>query len=148
MTRNTLMSLILCNALIGTMIAQGDDYYSQLERRQRDQDRDRENFSWLMESEDNAFAAIAYSPKTGKYGYSYEYDTRSAACQEARRHCQEQDVQIVASVANGYCALAVGTDGHGTGFGSTPAQARSMALRECSKRTTYGKVVVCVFSGN
>jgi serine/threonine-protein kinase len=126
---------------------QRDEYYKRLEEQQRQYDRDRVNYAWLYE-DDDCFAAIAYSPKTGKYGYSYDYSSRGSADQAALRRCTEPDARIVSWCKNAYCALAEGDDGYGTGWGATAAQARANALRECEKNTTNAKIVVCVFSGS
>ena len=122
-----------------------DEYYKRLEEQQRRYDQDRVNYTWLYE---DSFAAIAYSPKTGKFGYSYEYGSRAAANQAALKHVPEPDAEIVAWTRNAYCALAKGDDGYGAAWGDSAAQARANALAACAKHTTGGKVLVCVFAGN
>lgn len=148
MNWRTLAAVLLSAIITAIPASAGDDYYQTLERRLEQMDRDRQNYSWPDDSEyDVYYAAIAYSPKTGKYGYSYSHGSLAAARTAALQHCPEKDARIVGWAQNNYCALAEGDDGFGCGFGGTPQQARAMALRECAKQTTGGKVVVCVFSG-
>lgn len=93
------------------------------------------------------YGAIAYSPATGRYGYSWSYGTLAAAQRAAIASCKADDARPVAWARNNYyCALAVGTDdAWGTGSGPTAAAARAMALRECRSRTTTEcRVLVCV----
>jgi hypothetical protein len=62
--------------------------------------------------------------------------------------CRAPDARPVIWVKNGYCALAVGTDGsYATGYAPTLAQAREIALRECRKRTTDCEIATWVFAG-
>ena len=119
-----------------------------MQEMQEQADRDRVNYSRLYESETNYYAAIAYSPASGKFGSSYSYGSQASARRAALSVCQEPDARIVVWSRNCYCALAVGKDGYGAGFGSTAKQARADALSECAKQTTGGHVVKCVFSGS
>jgi hypothetical protein len=64
---------------------------------------------------DAAFGAIAYSPTTGYYGYSYGRDCLANAESAALQNCNGLDRRVVVSVGNGYAALAVNNNG---GFGA------------------------------
>jgi serine/threonine-protein kinase len=61
------------------------------------------------------FGAIAYSPSTGCYGYSFGQDCVPTAENVALQNCNGPDRQVVVWVSNGYAALAVNNNG---GYGS------------------------------
>src|SRR5262245_60450385 len=60
------------------------------------------NSAFDTSDEADCFAAIAYSPATGKYGYSYNYSSRSAAMRRALTQCPQADAKIVGWVEGGY----------------------------------------------
>jgi hypothetical protein len=99
-----------------------------------------------------SYAAIAYSPATGKYGYSYNYRSRSAAESAALRNCPASDARIVCWVNNGFCSLALGNDrsswgvGWSWGNGASTAEANANALRQCTARTRGARIVLCLSS--
>jgi hypothetical protein len=100
------------------------------------------------EADEDCFAAIAYSPSTRKWGYSYDWSTRGAAERQAIAQCKAADARVVAWSQNAYCALALGKEGSwGASYGATAAEARARALTRCRKHTPDCKVVLCVFSG-
>jgi len=105
---------------------------------------------WIINPE--RFAAIAYSPSTGKYGYSYNYRSRSAAERMALEHLPQPDARIVCWVQAGFCALALGDDksewgvGYSYGRGARTEDARAAAVEECGKRTTHPHLAVLVLS--
>jgi serine/threonine-protein kinase len=71
------------------------------------------------------FGAIAYSPSTGHYGFSYGKDCVANADIVALQNCIGADRRVVVWVANGSAALAVNNNG---GFGtawSTNCQAEA-----------------------
>jgi serine/threonine-protein kinase len=73
----------------------------------------------------DAFAAIAYSPHTGQYGYWYGADCLATAKNGALQGCNARDAQVVVTVENGWAALAVNNNG-GYGYGwSTNCQAEA-----------------------
>lgn len=151
MSLKQLSLLVLGASLCVTAAVRADDYSDRINRMQELQeqaDRDRVNYSRVHESETNYYAAIAYSPASGNLGSSYSYESQASARRAALSVCQEPDARIVAWSKNCYCALAVGKDGYGAGFGSTANQARAAALSDCAKQTTGGRVVKCVFSGS
>ncbi|OAI46170.1 hypothetical protein AYO44_11790 [Planctomycetaceae bacterium SCGC AG-212-F19] len=100
----------------------------------------------------DTYAAIAYSPSTGKYGYASNYGSRWSAQNAALRNCPVADAKIVTWVHNGFCALALGDDvsawgiGYSYGDGATNTNAKQRALNECSKRSNGARIVVCVCS--
>jgi Domain of unknown function (DUF4189) len=96
------------------------------------------------------YGAIAYSPSTGRVGSSWNYRTLGDAQRAAVTACKAPDGQPVTWARNGfYCALAVGADGSlGTGYGSTPARAKAIALRDCRKYTADCKIVTCIYAGD
>ena len=101
------------------------------------------------------YGAIAYSPKTGKYGKSHNYRTRELAERAAIVNCGAADARALTWAYNGYhCALATDPNNpavHGYGTGRTAALAQAMALKECRKRskTPDGcRVLTSVYSGS
>jgi hypothetical protein len=102
----------------------------------------------------DTYAAIAYSPATGNYGYGYNYVSRGSAEAAAIRNCKANDARIVTWVNNGWCALALGDDktawgvGWSYGNGATNTFAKRTAENECGKRTTNPRLIVCVCSTN
>jgi hypothetical protein len=102
----------------------------------------------------DTYAAIAYSPATGKMGYAYNYGSRWSAEAAALKNCKADDARIVTWVNNGFCALALGDDdscwgvGWSYGDGATNTYARNRALQECGKRTTKPRIVLCICSAN
>jgi Domain of unknown function (DUF4189) len=94
------------------------------------------------------YAAIAFSPSTGRYGYTYGWLSSTNARRASREKCKAADAQVIVVVGNGYAALALGDDpsAYGYGYGQTAADARRHALAECQKRTTNCYIAVCVHS--
>jgi len=87
-----------------------------------------ENRSIAISSD--SFAAIAYSPDTGKYGYAYDRRSRSAAEDGAMRDCGADDARIACWINKGFCALALGNDKSCWGWaGHTGTAPIAMALR-------------------
>jgi serine/threonine-protein kinase len=60
---------------------------------------------------DTYFGAIAYSPSTGHYGFSYGKDCLATAEVAAIQNCVGWDRRVVVFVSNGYAALAVNNNG-------------------------------------
>jgi hypothetical protein len=124
-----------------------DRQRAQREQEQWEQfDRDQKNYPGL--NSPSCYAAIAYSPATGKYGNSYNYTTLAEAQRRALSHCPAKDARVVVWSKNGYCALATGKDGlYGWGYGSTAKEAQTHAMAECKKRTTDCHILQTVYSG-
>jgi hypothetical protein len=123
--------------------------------RQRDRDGEIRYERWQQDQQNygrryasDHFAAIAYSPSTRTYGYSFDYGTLTDARRAALARCKGPQAENVVWARNGYCALAAGTGStYGWGHGSTDAIARANALTDCRKHSTEARVLVCVFSG-
>ncbi len=102
----------------------------------------------------DTYAAIAYSPATGNYGYGYNFGSRASAEAAALRNCKADDARVVTWVNNGFCALSLGDDktkwgvGFSYGDGATNTFAKRRALQECANRTTNSRLVICVCSVN
>jgi hypothetical protein len=96
------------------------------------------------------YAAIAFSPKTGVYGYSDNCKSLLQAKKLALKNCNADDATVVGWARNAYAALAVGDkqDVYAWGWGNTQAQAEAMALRWCSQQTTNCFIRVSVYSGS
>ncbi len=100
----------------------------------------------------DTYAAIAYSPSTGDYGYAYGYSSRWAAERAVLDRCQADDARVVCWVQGGFCALALGDDperwgvGWSYGNGGSTAEAKGNALEECQARTTGARVVLLLLS--
>ena len=85
----------------------------------------------------NNYGAIAYSPSTGAHGWSYDYGSRAAAEDVALSACRRHagDCLIPIWFRNACGALAVGSNGYGSGWGSNRRLAENFALRSCRQRT-------------
>lgn len=131
--RKILAVLVLCSASVLTPVA-------QLQAQT------------IVVFDGDSYAAIAYSPSTGKYGYAYNYGSRWAAEAAALAYCEAPDAEIVVWVNNGFCALALGDEpgvygvGWSYGDGSSNVAAMNWALYECGKRTTNPRIVVVISS--
>ena len=93
------------------------------------------------------YAAIAYSPSTGKYGYAYGKGSRAAAENAARAYARAGDARIAIWCKNAWCALALSnpSGAWGAAWGNSKAEASNAALRNCPSR---GRYVACTaFSG-
>jgi hypothetical protein len=98
------------------------------------------------------WAAIAFSPATGKYGASCEWTSRDVAERAARDNCNAPDAQVVVLCCNGWCALALGnptaegTWGWGVGWGPDQETAERFALEGARERMSGAKVVYSINS--
>lgn len=95
------------------------------------------------------YAAIAYSPSTGKFGYAWNYGTSWTAARRALAECKAPDARIVGSVNAGWVVLAVGDDNSygvavGQGYGADLRALRRQAIAAC-KAKGAGKVVKLVY---
>ena len=90
------------------------------------------------------FAAIAYSPSTGAYGYGNGYSSKAEAIARAKAECGEPDA-VVKWARNAWLALALSSDGgYGSGWGTTAAKARELAVESCLENNDDAKVAVCI----
>ena len=84
------------------------------------------------------FGAIAYAPASGITGWGNDYSNRSGAEDRAMRECRSrggQDCRIAVWFRNGCGALARGSNGWGSGWGTTEWRAATEALQVCSQHT-------------
>lgn len=96
------------------------------------------------------WAAIAYSPSTGRYGTYSEARGRDTALRASRDFCKADDARPVVLVGNGWCALAVGRDtsAWGVGWGPDRSTAEEYALEAARERTTDCRIAVSIFARN
>jgi Domain of unknown function (DUF4189) len=83
------------------------------------------------------YGAIAYSPSTKAYGWSYDYPSRAAAEREALSRCRTKasDCMIPLWFRDACGALAIGSGGYGTGWASERGSAESQALGVCRRHS-------------
>jgi len=94
----------------------------------------------------DVYAAIAYSPKTGQYGYGQGYATKGEAIARARRECGRKDAKTN-WCKNAWIALAISDaspGGWGSAWGETADIARAKSLAECRARNPDARIVICV----
>ena len=101
----------------------------------------------------DTYAAVAYSPATGKYGYAWNHRSRYLAERAALSKCPAADARVVGWVKGGWLVLAVGdNNAYGTGWeygvGATNVDAYKRALRQCLARANKVVTVVVLCSGN
>lgn len=93
------------------------------------------------------FAAIVYSPQTGRWAYAAGYKDLAACQNNALDRCGTIDARIPVWVENGWAALARTENGaYGWAWsGNSRAEAEANAL----KNAGAGATIVCwVFSGS
>jgi hypothetical protein len=102
-----------------------DEYY-QNERNKREQEQQ-------IQRGRTTYGAIAYSPDSGNYGYSQNYDSRGQAEGHAKRECGKGDCEIAAWFYNSCGALATDDDegSWGGAQGGNEARARQAAVARC-----------------
>ena len=89
------------------------------------------------------YAAIAYSPSTGNYGYSYGYPCLDDAEAAAVTNSGDCEAQVVVTAENEYLALAQNDDGtYGYGFSGSRYLAQATAMHNCPG----GHIVATVFA--
>ncbi len=81
------------------------------------------------------YGAIAYSPDTGGYGYSYDYRSRGEAESRALGECQARSYGCVVAIwfQNACGAVAAGPNGWGSGWGSSQRRADLEAINVCNQ---------------
>jgi serine/threonine-protein kinase len=96
------------------------------------------------------YCAIAFSPKTGGYGISYNHLSAESARLAAIRNCyaRTRDARPATFGAhNAWAALAVGAgNGYGWGWGTTKQIAEANALASCRKFASGARIRVSVKS--
>ena len=83
------------------------------------------------------YGAIAYSPSTKAYGWSYDFPSRGAAESEAMSRCRTKagDCFVPLWFRNACGALAIGSGGYGTGWATDRSSAEHQALGVCRRHT-------------
>ena len=94
-------------------------------------------------SEPEYWAAIAYSPSTGAYGYAVRHDANYQASIVALKNCGSKDAKVVILTRHRYIAFASGLLGYGTGYASTAEEAKTIALRNSQKHAPLGTIKFC-----
>lgn len=82
------------------------------------------------------YGAIAYSPSSRVWGYSYDYRSRGEAERQAMARCEAMDCIIAIWFRNACGALANGPDGYGSAWGPTRGAAEANAIRECGDHSS------------
>ncbi|MGF1487601.1 MAG: DUF4189 domain-containing protein [Prochloraceae cyanobacterium] len=77
------------------------------------------------------YGSIAYSPATGRYGYSWNYDNRALAQNAALRQCGVRDCRIVSWFSNACGSLAKSNYGWGSSWNANRGRATSTAIGAC-----------------
>ncbi len=95
------------------------------------------------------FGAIAYSTKTGAYGYADGYGSRADAEKAALSKCNASDARVVVWCKDEYAAMAVGDNGaYGYGCAGSKEEAERLAQDYCRNHGGRHAHVVCwVYSG-
>jgi hypothetical protein len=85
----------------------------------------------------NNYGAIAYSPSTGAHGWSTDYPSRGEAETVALQNCGKHagDCTVPIWFRNACGALAVGSGGYGSGWGTSRQLAENYARQTCRKFT-------------
>lgn len=102
----------------------------------------------------DTYAAIAFSPKTGKYGFAWNHSSRYSAERAALANCKADDAKVVTWVNFGWAVLVIGEDnayGYDVTFGegATSGDAYKSALKEFRKHSqSKVKTVLIVCSGD
>ncbi len=92
------------------------------------------------------FAAIAFSEKSGAWGYGYGQPSRQFAEARAVLNSDPNGKDVV-QVRNGWCALAVSDDGvHGWGSGASDDEAEKASLEDAGKRGKNPHVLISISS--
>jgi hypothetical protein len=94
----------------------------------------------------NYWAAIAYSPSTGKFGAACNWTADVNASRDAREKCAAPDARTVVMCGNGWCSLALGddVDKWGVGWGESRETAEKFAFEVVAKRTRNAKVAFSI----
>ena len=103
------------------------------------------------EIDPDRYGAIAYSPKTGMYGYGWNHGSRAAAEKAALSECKADDAKVVTWVQFGWAALVIADDKaygydevHGDGASSKDAYDNALKnLRENSKAKVKTVIIIC-----
>jgi uncharacterized protein DUF4189 len=94
----------------------------------------------------NRYAAVAFSPSTGLYGYGNGYSSKDEAVERALQECGGRDA-VTKWCRNSWIALAISRKnpgGYGWAWAESAGAARSAAIDNCREHNSDAHVVVCV----
>lgn len=100
----------------------------------------------------DTYGAIAYDAYSKVYGYSTQYDNRTDAEQAALAYCQEaqanenDNCDVELWFRNAYGALAVGSDGFGSGWAVNRNEAQYQAMQVCQQYSDECDIVLTISS--
>lgn len=100
----------------------------------------------LQAQDDDKYAAIAYSPKTDKWGYGCNYSTKEEAIARAKEECGAKDARTN-WCKNAWISLAISKKskgGWGSAWGETRADAEDASRKECLDRNPDARIVITV----
>lgn len=85
----------------------------------------------------DSFGAIAFSERTGKFGYSFDHPSRASAENRAMAECNARSggCRIGIWFKNACGSVATGTNGWGSAWAPSRQQAEQSAIRNCSRHT-------------
>jgi serine/threonine-protein kinase len=101
-----------------------------------------------VQAGDDTFAAIAYSPSTGLYGFGNGYSTKDEALEKALQECGGKDA-LTKWCRNAWIALAVSKQtpgGYGWAWGETAGEARRAAEENCREHNPDAQLMLCISS--
>ena len=86
--------------------------------------------------DDDRYGAIAYSRRTGHYGYSNRSDSRARAERRALESCEGRDCKIEVWFRNSCGALATSENGQTTGWAHDTRlrDAKETAVQQCREQ--------------
>lgn len=99
-----------------------------------------------VEAGPTRYAAIAYSPSTGLYGYGNGFSTKADAIERALQECGGRDARTN-WCRNAWIALAISDSspgGYGWAWATSAAGARRAARAKCLEENDDARVVLCV----
>ena len=101
-----------------------------------------------VEAGQDRYAAIAFSPSTGQYGYGNGFRTKAEAVERALEECGADDA-ITRWTRNAWIALAISDEtrtgyGWGAAWAKTESAARALARRKCLQNNDEAHVVICI----
>lgn len=89
------------------------------------------------------YGAIATSPETGAWGYSYNHSSRAEAELEALNECGDAGCRVRVWFKNACGAVARDRRNLGWGWAKSSAEAKARALSACGTRACSVEVWAC-----
>ncbi len=96
------------------------------------------------------YGAIAYSTKSGAFGFATDYAAQKSAERDALSECKTRGGGCKATIwfKNACGSFALGDDGWGASWGATPEKSKSEAIIECKKETKNCEVRKTICTSN